>query len=307
MSRGDRREDIFFDDIDRHDFLKTLAEACTKTDFQVHAFCLMPNHFHLVLETPNANLVAGMQWLLSTYTLRLNHRRKLTGHLFSGRYKALLVDGSAEGYLKTVCDYVHLNPARAGILGSEERLLAYPWSSLSWYLTAREHRPPWIRTKRLLGAHGLQTDTAASRLEFEQRMETRRRAEGNEDLSALLEDDWCLGSDEFRARMIEQMETKLGENHSGKLIYQSAEAKAERIIAEELQRVGWTQADLAVRLKGDPAKMAVASRLRNETILPVTWIAKRLHLGTAKSARPRLRNWQRKGQNTPPQRDVAIL
>jgi hypothetical protein len=95
---------------------------------------------------------------------------------------------------------------------------------------------------------------AASRLEFEQRMETRRSAEGNEDLSALLEDDWCLGSDEFRARMIEQMETKLGENHSGKLIYQSAEARAERIIAEELQRVGWTQADLAVRLKGDPGE-----------------------------------------------------
>src|SRR6185437_14276465 len=69
LSRGDRREYIFFDDIDRQDFLKTLAEACAKTDFQVHAFCLLRNHFHLVLETPHANRVAGMQWLLSTYTL----------------------------------------------------------------------------------------------------------------------------------------------------------------------------------------------------------------------------------------------
>jgi REP element-mobilizing transposase RayT len=67
MSRGDRREDIFPDDVDRQDFLKTLAEACPKTGWQVHAYCLMRNHFPLVLETPNANLVEGMRWLLSTY------------------------------------------------------------------------------------------------------------------------------------------------------------------------------------------------------------------------------------------------
>jgi len=85
MSRGDRREDIFLDDVDRQDFLKTLAEACQKTGFQVHAYCLMRNHFHLVVETPEANLVAGMAWLLSAHTIRLNHRHKLHGHVFSGR------------------------------------------------------------------------------------------------------------------------------------------------------------------------------------------------------------------------------
>ena len=66
LSRGDRREDIFHDDVDRQDFLETLAEACQKTGFQVHAYCLMRNHFHLVVETPHANLVAGMRWLLSS-------------------------------------------------------------------------------------------------------------------------------------------------------------------------------------------------------------------------------------------------
>jgi REP element-mobilizing transposase RayT len=83
MCRGDRREAIFLDDIDRHDFIKTLAEACQKTGWQTHAYCLMPNHYHLVVETPNANLVAGMAWLQSTYTIRLNHRHKLFGHVFS--------------------------------------------------------------------------------------------------------------------------------------------------------------------------------------------------------------------------------
>ena len=87
MSRGDRREDIFLKYVDRQDFLKTLAEACQKTDWQVHAYSLMRNHYHyhLGLETPNANLVAGMAWLQSTYTIRLNHRHRLVGHVFSGR------------------------------------------------------------------------------------------------------------------------------------------------------------------------------------------------------------------------------
>ncbi len=79
MNRGDRRENIFVDDVDRQDFLKTLAEACQKTSWQMHAYCLMKNHFHLVVETPNANLVEGMRWFLSAYTIRLNHRQKLFG------------------------------------------------------------------------------------------------------------------------------------------------------------------------------------------------------------------------------------
>jgi REP element-mobilizing transposase RayT len=103
MNRGDRREAIFADDQDRQRFLETLTEACQKTGWQVHAYCLMNNQFHLVVETPQPNLVVGMKWLLGTYTSRFNRRHKEFGHLFSGRYKALLVDGSGSGYLKTAC------------------------------------------------------------------------------------------------------------------------------------------------------------------------------------------------------------
>ena len=119
MSRGDRRELIFNNEEDHRLFMETLGQACEKTGWQVHAWCLMSNHFHLVIETPCANLVAGMKWLLGTYTGRFNRRHKEFGHLFSGRYKALIVDGSASGYLKTVCDYVHLNPARAKVLSPD--------------------------------------------------------------------------------------------------------------------------------------------------------------------------------------------
>ncbi|HVM48034.1 MAG TPA: transposase [Candidatus Acidoferrum sp.] len=108
LSRGDRREPIFLDGVDRQDFLKTLAEACQKTGWQVHAYCLMTNHYHLVVETPEANFVAGMAWLHSTYTIRLNHRHQRVGHVLSGRYQAQVVEGSGNGYLKTACGYVHL-------------------------------------------------------------------------------------------------------------------------------------------------------------------------------------------------------
>src|SRR6266481_2379458 len=125
MNRGDRREPIFRDDRDRERFIETLGEACRKTGWEVQAWCLMNNHFHLVIETPQANLVAGMKWFLGTYTSRYNRRHKEFGHLFSGRYKALVVDGSGNGYLKTVCDYVHLNPARAKLLKLEQPLRDY--------------------------------------------------------------------------------------------------------------------------------------------------------------------------------------
>ena len=108
MNRGDQREDIFRDDQDRQKFLSTLGEACAKTEWQVHAYCLMRNHFHLVLETPQPNLVLGMKWLLGVYTKRFNIRHKLCGHLFAGRYKALVVEGSGNGCLRTVCDYVQV-------------------------------------------------------------------------------------------------------------------------------------------------------------------------------------------------------
>jgi REP-associated tyrosine transposase len=298
MSRGDRREDIFLNDVDRQDFLKTLAEACQKTGWQVHAYCLMRNHYHVVLETPNANLVAGMAWLQSTYTIRLNHRHKLFGHVFSGRYKAQLVEGSGNGYLRAACDYVHLNPVRAHLLRPEERLLAYPWSSLVWYLAAPAHRPGWVRVDRLLGEHGIPQDSAPGREQFERQMEARRLEEVDEAALKVFRRGWCLGGESFRQQMLEQMEGKLGEHHSGALHRESAEAKAERIVAEELGRLGWNQAELAGRRKTDHGKLAIAARLRQQTTLPLKEIAARIHLGTSKSANSRLHQWMKQPGGT---------
>jgi hypothetical protein len=134
----------------------------------------MGNHFHLVVETPQPNLVAGMKWLLGTYTGRFNRRHKLCGHLFSGRYKALVVDSHGPGYLKTVCDYVHLNPVRAKLVGPEQRLRAYAWSSWPEYLKRKAKRWAWLRVDRLLGEYHIPQDSGAGRRQLEAAMEERR-------------------------------------------------------------------------------------------------------------------------------------
>lgn len=306
MSRGDQRDDIFLNDVDRHDFIRTLAEACQRTGWHAHAFCLMRNHYHLVVETPNANLVCGMAWLQSTYTIRLNNRHKLTGHVLSGRYKAQLVEGSGNGYLRTACDYVHLNPVRAKLLAPEDRLLAYPWSSFPLYLAAREHRPQWLRVERLLGEHGIQQDTPTGRQEFERQLERRRLEEADPEALEELRQGWCIGAEAFRQDCLERMDGQVGENHPGQTRLETAQAKAERIIAEELARLNWTEQDLAARPKSDSLKLALAATLRQQTTLSVKQIAERLHLGKPKGARTNLHQFMNKSQTDDPQVQLGI-
>lgn len=280
MNRGDRREPIFKDDIDHKLFLQTLGQACQKTGWLLHAWCLMPNHFHLVIETPQPNLTVGMKWLLGTYTGRFNRRHKLFGHLFSGRYKALIVDGSGSRYLKTVCDYVHLNPARAKLLDPQESLASYSWSSLRHYLQSPRKRPAWLRVGRLLGEHGIPRDSKAGRREFGRRMELHRRAEAGLDQFKGVRRGWCLGGNAFRKEVLAQMKEQIREHHYGEERAETEQEQAEGIVQERLKRLGWTEADLEARRKGDREKLKLAIRLREETTVTVKWIAERLRMGS---------------------------
>ena len=280
MSRGDRREAIFQDDTDRELFLQTLEEACGKTDWQVHAWCLMSNHFHLVIETPRANLVEGMKWLLGTYTARCNRRHKEYGHLFSGRYKALLVDGSGNGYLKTVCDYVHLNPARAGLVGPRQPLAGYRWSSLRQYLAQPKSRPKWLRVERLLGEWRIAKDSPVGRRVLGEQMERRRRGDLSKEFKPV-ERGWCLGGEEFKRQLLEQVSRAAGPGHAEREVREAEEAEAERLVREGMERLGWGQRELKARRKGDAGKVQVAAELRRRTTMTLRWIAQRLGMGTA--------------------------
>ncbi len=279
MSRGDRRENIFWDEQDRVVFLSTLSEACRKTEWQVHAYCLMGNHFHLVIETPQANLVAGMKWLLGVYTKRFNIRHKLCGHLFAGRYKALMVEGSGNGYLRTACNYVHLNPVRAKLIESGAPMESFRWSSYPSYLKPPGQRPQWLRVDRLFGELGIPKDSPAGRAQFGVLMERRRLEEEAADYRSLRR-GWCLGSEEFRKELLAAASERVGPNHYGAERLESGQQKAERIVGEELKRLGWEEAELALRRKGDKGKVRAARRLRQETAMTLAWIAHRLQMGS---------------------------
>jgi hypothetical protein len=183
-------------------------------------------------------------------------------------------------------------------------LLEYPWSSLVWYLAAPEHRPGWMRVDRLLGEHGIQKDSAAGREQFERHMERRRQEETDPRECKPLRRGWLLGSEAFRAKLLEQIEPRLGEHHSGKLRHETAEAKADRIITSELKRLGWKAPDLRERAKSNPAKLALAARLRRETTLTIREIARRLEMGSWKSLNNKL-YLAGKAKNEQPKREKA--
>lgn len=287
MSRGYRQEAIFLDDEDRHWFLKALGEACEKAAWQVHAYCLMGNHFHLVLETPQPTLVAGMKWFLGTYTQRFNARHQMRGHLFAGRYKSLLVDGSDDMYLRVVCDYVHLNPVRAGLVAAEGELADYLWSSYPQYLKPSEQRPEWLRVDRLLGELGIQSETFAGRREFHEVMEARRRAEGHEDeeLWSGIRRGWRFGAEDFLQRLVETgaAENANREIHEGESVGETIEETARRFIAVFLEKQKVGLEELRARRKGDPLKIALAEELRKQTPMSMGWIAQALNAGTPNS------------------------
>jgi REP element-mobilizing transposase RayT len=123
-ARGDRREDIFEDDQDRQMFLATLEQVITQFNWTCFAWCLMDNHYHLLMQTPDGNLSKGMRQLNGIYTQANNRRHYRVGHLFQGRFKAILVDSDA--YLLELARYVVLNPVRAGMV---KKAADWPWSS----------------------------------------------------------------------------------------------------------------------------------------------------------------------------------
>lgn len=124
MSRGNARQNIYRSNDDRHDFLEVLADVSARCNWLCHAYCLMGNHYHLLIETPDANLSAGMQLLNGTYSQAFNRRHRRIGHVFQGRFKGLLVE--RDTYLLELCRYIVLNPVRAKMV---TKAADYPWSS----------------------------------------------------------------------------------------------------------------------------------------------------------------------------------
>lgn len=266
------------------------------------AYVLMSNHYHLMIETPQANLVAGMRWFAPAFArarlakprlkplgrCRYSTRHRLCGHLFQGRYKAVVVDPQEGRYFAVLSDYLHLNPVRARMIGLQGRLFDYPWSSYRLYV-ARRGRSAWFGPRTVLGELGFE-GTAAGRRGYAERMRERAVEEraGRSEPSELTElrRGWCLGGEGFRERMLRLIETgaeKLGRARispmDGSVRRDHGLDEAQQLLTEGLRCLGLEREELPGLKKGDPRKAALAVRIRTRTTVPNAWIAQHLQLG----------------------------
>jgi putative transposase len=291
MCRGNRREAIFQNDGDRGVFMETLAEGCERTGWKVCAYVLMPNHYHMVLETPEANLVAGMRWFQGTYAKRYNARNQEWGHLFQGRYKSVVIDPGESEYFRTACDYVHLNPARARLTDREGRptFREYPWSSGRQLSRSAEDDPAWLNLGRIVRAHGHAIDQAA-RMEYLRFLESRA-ADGQNGTDDQVADEykwlrrgWCFGGDEFKAGLRDDLERSLKElsreSVTGEPRRMHDESEAVRLLEVACKVVGLDCSERGRLKKNNVRKEMIAWFLRKKTPMGLEWISGQLEMGS---------------------------
>lgn len=258
--RGNERRAIFRDDADRLHFLKLLAEAVERFSLRVHAYVLMDNHYHLLVETPLANLSMAMQWLGVSYTVWFNRRHERSGHLFQGRYKAIVVEASSAAW--ELSRYVHLNPVRVMALGLSktaqrrlrqglgpkpdqkqvkqrlERLRRYRWSSYGAYVGGR-NGSEWLTTRTVLEMGGGGTWTVRSQA-YRQYVEEAVREGVVESPWERLQGALLLGGAGFVKRLRQMAK---------------GNPREQPCLKQLRQRPGWEQAVRAVEHhKGEPWK-----------------------------------------------------
>ncbi len=307
MARGNRREAIFEDQDDRRYFLKVISEACERTGWRIHAWVLMGNHYHLLIETPEPNLVEGMKWVQNTYTRRFNVRHRAWGRVFGDRYKAVIVEGEQAEYYSRVVDYLHLNPVRAGLVDVDAggSVLDYKWSSVAGgYALPAPKRANWLAATDGLRRLGF-PDTVAGRRSMVESLD-RRAMQEREDSGLVavpkgfdarishLRQGWYWGSEGFAEKLRAMLKSKLNEPKSR--AYQRSPQRlahdmkrAEDLANEGLQVAGLAEKELAGLKGSDPRKVELARVIRQNTTASLGWISQRLEMKSAANVSQQLR------------------
>ena len=288
MSRGNRGAKIFQRQEDVDLWLRTLGEACERSQLIVHAYCVMNTHYHLLLETPKGNLVEGMKWLQGAFTQRYNSRHREWGHLFQGRYKAKVVDEDPT-YFRTVGLYILLNPVDAGLVDlQKDELDRYPWSSFQAQRSAPSKRPDWLVAGRLFSSFGIGADSVVGRRAFaayvqERGLSLQLKKLSKEEAGAWrkMERGWVHGGAEFRKAMIAFLEEEGAANRAeaGDQKRDIGEAAAGQALDKGLAVFELKKSALRDLKKGDPRKLLLAGWLRSHFPVSTKWCAEALHMG----------------------------
>ena len=277
INRGNYRRDVFETPDKAKAFESCLFEAATRLGWKLHAYVLMRNHYHLAVETPEANLVEGMHWLQSTFATRFNRFRQERGHLFQGRYQALVIEPGAA--LGRVVSYIHLNPVRAGIVAAES-VGEFNWSSLK-RLMARE-APPCLSAEAWLGAMGFSDDEGGWReyVSYLAGLAADKEAQKEQGFEAM-KNGWAIGTEGWRKALAkEYAQLTISRGVPQNELADLKRAQWEQTLAELIRKAGRTLADAASARKGTQWKVELAAEMRRKTSASNTWIAETLNMGS---------------------------
>lgn len=281
INRGNYRQAVFEARGARDAFERVLWEACERFGWELLAFTVMSNHFHLCLGTPRGNLSIGMQWLQGTFAKRFNRYRKEFGHLFQGRFKSLIVEPG--WHLVDLVRYIHLNPIRAGLCPPQSPG-EYRWCSL-YHFPKRRHRPEFLKTWWMDYEEGLSDDAAGWR-----RYLARLREQVIEDpkewgkLEKRLCRGWCISSPEFKkaiaADMVDESDTIRLERDELEALNRDIWSAAREAC---MRALGMSAEDVAQSRYSAQWKLAIASKLKRETSVSNAWLAEHLNMGVPNS------------------------
>lgn len=280
--------------------MRVLGEAAVRFNWQVHAYVVMRNHFHLAIQLSEPNLSLGMKWLQGTWIRRYNMLRRVVGRPFQGRYKALLTQGG-ENFAR-VCHYIHLNPYRAGLVPAEKGG-DYAWSSLAVWTSGQG--PDWLNPSTVLLAAGGLSATAKGWEAYEGwlALMVEQDKDKKELHSSKLSSGWCVGSPEFRSEMIKLAKDKGQDLLAGHFSGMEPKAYA------ELREKQWEEALVcfakaaAVNLeklpikKSAPEKALLAALLKQCSSVSNEWLARRLGMGQPASASQFARRYRLSAEN----------
>ena len=276
ISRGNYRKDLFTVGKSGEAFEKSLFEACVKCGWRLHAYVIMSNHYHLCLETPEGNLVEGMRWLQGTFGNRFNRFVGGHGHVFQGRYKALLLEQG--DWMVSLVNYIHLNPVRAGIVGIEE-LRKYRLSSFHQF--HKNKLPKYLERKTFLAQAGFSSGVAGMKnyhhyLNFCEEADTGKKDE----LQKKFSKGWAIAGKEKRKALAKEL-VRMNQTREwgGKELREINEEKWEFKVVELLANEGKSEESIIEDRKLVSWKKRIAQKMRKETSATNPWIARRLQMG----------------------------
>lgn len=270
-------------------FLNTMEESIELFKWTLHAFCLTPKKYHLLVDTPQGNLPECMRYFQSIYSQRIQRLRGTCGHFFRN-YEAKSVEATKEN-LATISTFIHLEPAREKLIDLQSEALSnYPWSSCRFYLRPSD-RPAWLSVLPVLNALEL-PDNRSGLTRYRNLLKKAviegTTASGSFKLSkpyAHIQKDWAIGSDEFKNRLLDLLEEKLDHisrhSLSGDIKKAYELRKAEQQLQMALEAVGLSRTELKHLKKMDIRKQAVCWYLKQHTRADAAWISKQLHMGIA--------------------------